>query len=314
MRWVDRARVPVPASLVGPRSPAARERVRAARHYRNNPNKAFTFSVYKRKDVIDALNVLFSGKCAYCESSIKAVEPTDIEHFRPKGRVFECADHPGYWWLAAEWTNLLASCIDCNRRRHHDVCEMEHVLGGPGGNGPVNAGKGDMFPILGPRYAMAEEDDHEAEDAALIDPTRRDPSTHLVWREEGDWCLLGPRMHAGVLDRYGEHTARVFGLNRQGLVEVRTARLREIQTRILLIERRIDRAMSMPEPHCSEELDENFEELLSLNLFAEFDQPYSAMVNDLLNREFQRLTAKYEALAAPAVGVIADNASPSTVD
>lgn len=300
MRRVDRTRVPVPASLDGPHSPAARERLRAAQHFRDSPNKAFTFSVYKRQDVVDALNALFLGKCAYCESSIKAVAPTDIEHFRPKGRVSECAGHPGYWWLAAAWDNLLASCIDCNRRRHHDVCEAGQVPGGQGANGPVNLGKGDMFPIFGPQYALAEGEDHEAEDAALIDPTRRDPSAHLVWREESDLCLLGPRAHAGVLDRYGEHTARVFGLNRQGLVEVRTARLREIQARVVLIERRIDRAILMPEPFSSEELNEAFEEFLSLYAFAEPDQPYCAMVDDLLARESQRLTSKYEALVVPA--------------
>lgn len=300
MRRVDRTRVPVPASLEGPHSPAARERLRAAQHFLDTPNEAFTFSVYKRQDVVDALNALFLGKCAYCESSIKAVEPTDIEHFRPKGRVAECPGHPGYWWLAAAWDNLLASCIDCNRRRHHDACDAGHATGGQVANGPVTLGKGDLFPILGPQYALAEGDDHEAEDAALIDPTRRDPVAHLVWREEADWCLLGPRAHAGVLDRYGEHTARVFGLNRQGLVEVRTARLREIQARVVLIERRIDRAIAMPEPFSSEELNETFEEFLSLYAFAEPDQPYCAMVDDLLARESQRLTSKYEALAPPA--------------
>lgn len=295
MRRVDRSQVPVPASLDGPRSPAARERLRAAQHFRDTPDKAFTFSVYKRQDVVDALNELFIGKCAYCESSIKAVEPTDIEHFRPKGRVAECPEHPGYWWLAAAWDNLLASCIDCNRRRYHDQCGADRT----DANGPVNQGKGDLFPIFGPQYALAETDDHEAEDVALIDPTRRDPASHLVWREEADCCLLGPREHAGVIDRYGEYTARVFGLNRQGLVEVRTSRLREIQARVLLIERRIDRAIVMPEPFSSEELSEAFEEFLSLSAFAEPNQAYSAMLDDLLARESQRLTSKYETLVVP---------------
>lgn len=299
MRRVDRARVPVPASLDGHDSPAARERLRAAQHFQDTPDDAFAFSVYKSEDVVDALNALFMGKCAYCESSIKAVEPTDIEHFRPKGRVAECPGHPGYWWLAAVWDNLLASCIDCNRRRRHDVCEASHAAGGQAANGAATLGKGDLFPILGAQYAQNEGDDHDAEDAALIDPTRRDPSAHLVWRDEGDWCLLGPREHAGVLDRYGEHTERVFGLNRQGLVEVRTARLREIQARVVLLERRIDRAVAMPEPFSSEELNETFEEFLSLYAFAEPDQPYCTMVDDLLARESKRLTSKYEALVAP---------------
>lgn len=67
----------------------------------------------------------------------------------------------------------------------------------------------------------------------------------------------------------------------------------------MLLERRIDRAIAMPEPFSSEELNETFEEFLSLYAFAEPDQPYCAMVDDLLARESQRLTSKYEALAVP---------------
>ncbi|MEF9674035.1 hypothetical protein QNM99_25505 [Pseudomonas sp. PCH446] len=41
----------------------------------------------------------------------------DVEHYRPKGAVSEDASHPGYWWVAMDWDNLLPSCIDCNRKR-----------------------------------------------------------------------------------------------------------------------------------------------------------------------------------------------------
>src|SRR4051812_22350680 len=84
-------------------------------------------SVYKSAKPF--LDKLFGGKCAYCEVIIEASHPTEVEHYRPKGAVKDeeeevvtiqtpngAEDHPGYWWLAYEWNNLLPSCIDCNRR------------------------------------------------------------------------------------------------------------------------------------------------------------------------------------------------------
>ena len=44
-----------------------------------------------------ALEELFYGKCAYCESDILAAFDWDVEHFRPKGRVAEREDHPGFY-------------------------------------------------------------------------------------------------------------------------------------------------------------------------------------------------------------------------
>jgi hypothetical protein len=296
MRWVDRTNVPVPVSLDGPNSLATRERARAAQHFQNTPEKTFDFTAYKQQDVVEALNELFHGKCAYCESSIKAVQPTDIEHFRPKGRVADCPAHPGYWWLAARWDNLLASCIDCNRRRYHNVQQLTQDQLVKEIDGKFLLGKGDLFPILGAKYAFAEGDDHDAEDAALIDPTRRNPNVHLMWLQEQGLSLVGPRVQNGVLDPYGRYTYRVFGLNRQGLVELRTARLLEIRAQIVFIEKMLDRALHMPEPHASNQQDDAFEEFLSLYKYAEPDQAFSAMVEDLLDGERRRLIDKYQRL------------------
>lgn len=74
----------------------------------------------------------FKNKCAYCETVITGF-PGDSEHFRPKGRVRVILDdgraeivkivdedgeeipHPGYFWLAYHWQNILPSCEFCNR-------------------------------------------------------------------------------------------------------------------------------------------------------------------------------------------------------
>ena len=69
----------------------------------------------------------FYGKCAYCEGQIH--NSGDIDHYRPRravededgNRVMvnsngeERVPHPGYYWLAYEWSNLLYACSDCNR-------------------------------------------------------------------------------------------------------------------------------------------------------------------------------------------------------
>ena len=65
----------------------------------------------KRSKVEDQLSLSYKNKCAYCERICKA----DIEHYRPKKSVVEDNTHSGYYWLCYEWTNLIPSCITCNR-------------------------------------------------------------------------------------------------------------------------------------------------------------------------------------------------------
>jgi 5-methylcytosine-specific restriction endonuclease McrA len=103
--------------------------------------KPVVSDLYKRKSIKDdyfiAAGPPFYGKCAYCEAPIRDYQPGDVEHFRPKagvsdengqavflfdeeGQVQVGADgkpveHPGYYWLAYEWTNLLPACAKCNQ-------------------------------------------------------------------------------------------------------------------------------------------------------------------------------------------------------
>jgi len=89
------------------------------------------------KDLKDWLLAnVFYQKCAYCEREISGYYG-DAEHYRPKGAVkrkkpgggFERIDvqllnpkggrfvtktHPGYFWLAYDWRNLVPSCVFCN--------------------------------------------------------------------------------------------------------------------------------------------------------------------------------------------------------
>ena len=64
---------------------------------------------YGKPAVRTALNKMFDGKCAYCESFVGAVATPHIEHFRPKNI---------YVSLTFEWTNLHLSCPICNNPAH----------------------------------------------------------------------------------------------------------------------------------------------------------------------------------------------------
>src|SRR5688500_10656800 len=118
---VDRSKVPPPSDLFGPDSPGDNESIRVVGFYTDPANKeaSFTYAAYKLPTVKEAIQTLFHGKCAYCESNYTNVHPVDVEHFRPKGRIVVEGkpSKPGYYWLAARWENLLPSCIDCNRER-----------------------------------------------------------------------------------------------------------------------------------------------------------------------------------------------------
>lgn len=250
MRAVRRDDIPPPAVLCALDARGAKELERARAHMANpaTREKTFGFSVYKADEVKAALQSLFHGKCAYCETYYDAMAPVDVEHFRPRGAVEGEPDHPGYWWLAGDWRNLLPSCIDCNRRRRQETPEpstslvalREHATR------TVSTGKQSAFPVAGHR-ALGELDDLAAEKAYLLNPTEDDPDDHLEFHidplfplglvlprggglpETGeDTEIAGAARAAGASTR-GALSIQVYGLNRLGLVQERTRILRRLE-------------------------------------------------------------------------------------
>ncbi|MCU4389008.1 TIGR02646 family protein [Acinetobacter haemolyticus] len=63
---------------------------------------------YKTKDIRDALESIYHGKCAYCESNEELLH---VEHYRPK-KI--------YYWLAYSWDNLLLACHFCNIQKNNN--------------------------------------------------------------------------------------------------------------------------------------------------------------------------------------------------
>lgn len=156
---------------------------------------------------------VFHDKCAYCETR-EVRSPYHAEHFRPKGRVsvysegakkFSRAviqdeeggemEHPGYFWLAYQWANLLPSCNYCNSA----------------------LGKKDQFPVaktyVGVKrltaseaaqlrrkeiqsfrrqevYYLQPEDLNELEEPLLLNPYLDDPTDHIIF---GDCGVIAPR-------------------------------------------------------------------------------------------------------------------------
>ena len=157
------------------RAKAARKQVIASA--RANRYK-FDATVYASNSVRTALIELFFDKCAYCEYSLTRSE-WNVEHYRPKASVAEARTHPGYYWLAYEWSNLLPSCTFCNQwRREPPVWPSATRSGG--------AGKADSFPLVHEaRRAYSPSDDVSQEEPLLLNPAEEDPSKHVSFDPSG---------------------------------------------------------------------------------------------------------------------------------
>jgi len=129
------------------------------------------------KAVRDAFETHSNGKCWYVECKSDGAD-NDIDHYRPKSSVADDPTHPGYYWLAFEWTNLRLSCQRANRPRRD-----------PGT--ALTGGKRDHFPLLNPEgRARAPGDDLSLENPAIIDPTNVGDVAMVTFGPNGDVDLV----------------------------------------------------------------------------------------------------------------------------
>ena len=194
--------------------------------------------IERKEDILER----FGGRCAYCESLIKADQPGDVEHYRPKGAVETLVlpastaeakqtlvrttdhgeetlvrktvevkfangsrgPHPGYYWLAYEWSNLLPACTACNRAQNRNG----HFVG-----------KEMVFAVEGDANALRPTAVKRRR-PLLINPNEDDPSDDLEL--EGETGVLSPkRLADGTLSRRGTTTIALLDLNRTELVAQR---------------------------------------------------------------------------------------------
>jgi hypothetical protein len=179
-------------------------------------------ALYKRQR--DRLLMATYQKCAYCELRLPAGQRKgDVEHYRPKGRARRMdgkvvkvqrdgveIDHPGYFWLAYDYLNLLPACSACNRRAGDAASGM-------------NTGKGDIFPTLDNNWAACPED-VSTEQPALLNPWLDEPSQHLLFDPDTGLVI-------GITER-GRITVRLLGLNRDGLPEARRKACQDLRRTI----------------------------------------------------------------------------------
>jgi uncharacterized protein (TIGR02646 family) len=274
MIYVDRATVAQPAVLVGPTSKGAKERARAIELYRvkKNHQKKFTYSAYKAKEVTKALELLFRGKCAYCESDYLSVQPVDIEHYRPKGgiAVGRKLVKPGYYWLAAEWSNLFPSCIDCNRERTHLFPNI----------GAETAGKANKFPIAVEAKRAKAPGEESKERPLLLCPCEDQPEEHLEFDHQGN-------VKHTARSRKGKVSIEVYGLRRPGLVQARKA----VALNVLACIKRLKWLEVQKRRYPR---DKSFDSMIRaeksrLKKFVEPASTYSGMSKQLINRYYGKL-------------------------
>lgn len=148
------------------------------------------------------LFTLFHGKCAYCETFVGVSCPGDVEHYRPKRKVEEAGDHPGYYWLAYDISNLFPCCEHCNRYR----------------------GKRNHFPIAGVRcFGPGIETLLDAEEPLLLNPyVDSDIEGHIqfwTYKLGGEDKLLAGTIR-GITAR-GACSVEIYNLDRENLVNAR---------------------------------------------------------------------------------------------
>jgi hypothetical protein len=272
------------------------------------PKKAFKFERYGEFDVRFALDQLFHEKCAYCESVYRAVDSRDVEHFRPKGGVAESPAHPGYWWLAASWTNLLPSCPACNQLRRQTLYDpamtLEEFEAARRNEAETTSGKKNAFPVSGTNWVMKENGRIADEDPLLINPCERNPADHLefvfdwkrpayIWDAEQVTAVIRPRARGGQEDGYAKASIAVYGLRRAGLFRDQLARLKELQRACIpIVDTILDLAQEPPpanEAALKQRLARYKRTLLD---FTKPDQPHSAMAQAFVEQfdaELERL-------------------------
>ena len=160
------------------------------------------------------LKHVFHGKCAYCESRVTTTDFGDAEHYRPKAGVtyrdaagvltiVKCngREHPGYYWLAYDWRNLLPACAQCNS-----------------GEGKLN-----LFPIksltdyvASPKTARVPSKLDSLEKPSLLHPYYDKPEQHLQFGLDGTVAA-----HPVDVDGRGHSSITTYNLQRGDLETTR---------------------------------------------------------------------------------------------
>jgi len=278
---VDRSPINPPHVLTDPNSLGAKE-IKKALELFNQPastpgQSKLKFSAYSHDEVKKALYSLFRGKCAYCETVYASSQPMDVEHWRPKGGYEDDEGNlvpPGYYWLAADWENLLPSDIDCNRKRRQHITPLGIEL---------KQGKQNQFPLESGSPRATKPGEELLERPLLLNPCRDDPEEHFQFNDE---AVILPRPIApDQPSPRAQASIDVYALNRSDLVLARRERLLIIRQHMFVI-RRV--ALALNNAELGDGVHAILDDLLSYELqvlaqFKESDQPYALMARQVID-------------------------------
>lgn len=208
------------------------------------------FNAYRDDSVKSVLIKMFHGKCAYCEWLAVAGSDGDVEHYRPKKGVSDAekagVDHPGYWWLAMKWENLLLSCQHCNQSRrqliHEPGLSEEDIAREKRENRLRTTGKLNRFPVENDTWIISHTDDVEDEQPMLLNPCEIDPEDLLEWDFERSISTV----KAKADDPRAAATIDILGLNRRRLTEARVRYLNSLRLKRRHILDKLNKARAAP--------------------------------------------------------------------
>lgn len=264
----------------------------------------FSFKAYGADDLRDALNETFGYKCAYCETNYGASQPVAVEHFRPKGMITEGKKtlQPGYFWLAADWDNLLPSCTDCNSARYHkDETGTEQLRG-----------KGNHFP-LAKKSRRGRRPGSEKRESPLLLHTDEDPETHLEFVTEKDRRgIVRPALIGGAPSERGKASIEFYALDRPELVKRRTEQAMRLESHISNTRFILDLLDGDPgNPKYKAQFDKNIAELKRM---LGQQQEYVAMFRAIVRTDLPEHAATLAALSTTATNTapVTPNSAPAT--
>jgi uncharacterized protein (TIGR02646 family) len=236
---------------------------------------------YKDRAVVGALQKSFHGKCAYCEIKYAGGAPADVDHYRPKGGVLLpdlTLRRPGYYWLAADWDNLLPSCIDCNRARTQKFDDLP----------PQLSGKANKFPIADEATRAVSPGEEVNEEPLILHPYLDDPAAFLEF--EGNGVVRVALDEAGQELLKGSTTRDTLGLNRRDLVQTREERAIEINAWVKRLEIIVEHLSETEHQNDGRLQDDLAEAIQALRRYIDPALPFSGMAKQLVEPAIARAT------------------------
>jgi 5-methylcytosine-specific restriction endonuclease McrA len=202
----------------------------------------------KEAKVSKALAVKYKNKCGYCE---RQWSDPDVEHHRPKGKTNTGTEElEGYHWLAYEWSNMVATCSQCNESPHKGI---QFPVAGKVKNGVPRNDDG-KFDISSFKY---ESDYLKQEQPLLLHPEYCEPKKHFRFNRSGE--IIGRTVR-------GKVSAQVYGLKHRDLNVLRKKVYEEYSARI---QRAIQKFYEKDKSH--DWLEEEIEDEFKLMMLRYFD-------------------------------------------